>query len=292
MYFLFYSPTENRLRTGWRLLVHLALLVVLYFAVAILLAPLQAVFAVDDSFTGLFLHNTLIALIAVTASIYLARRWLDKRTFTNLGLTWNRRAVGDLLAGVAIAGLLMLMIYLAEAALGWLRFDAFAWQSESPETVFANLLLYLAIYIAVGWQEELLCRGYWLQNLSAGLGKGWGVLASSSVFALLHASNPNASPVAVFLLVASGLFLAFGYLRTRQLWLPVGLHLGWNFCEGPVFGFPVSGTSSFTLLRQAPTGPELFTGGAFGPEAGLIVLPALLVGSALIYWYTRKNMAL
>jgi hypothetical protein len=88
------------------------------------------------------------------------------------------------------------------------------------------------------------------------------------------------------LLVASGLFLASGYLRTRQLWLPIGLHIGWNFFEGPLFGFAVSGTGPFTLIRQVPTGPELLTGGAFGPEAGLIVLPALGIGLILINWYS------
>jgi len=286
---LFYNPSDKRLRLGWRLLAHLALLVALYVGIAIFLAPLQAIFSLAESFTSLFLFDAIAALIAITASVFLARRRFDKLTFTSLGLVWNRRTVRDLLAGIGITGLIMLSIYAAEAALGWLRFEAFAWQSEAPGTIAGSLLLYLAIYIAVGWQEELLCRGYWLQNLSEGLGTGWGVLLSSWVFALLHAFNPNSSPTAVFMLVASGLFLACGYLRTRQLWLPIGLHIGWNFFEGPVFGFAVSGTSPFTLIRQTPAGPELLTGGVFGPEAGLIVLPALLVGLVLIYWYTREN---
>jgi membrane protease YdiL (CAAX protease family) len=286
---LFFNPSENRLRTGWRLLAHLALMVVLYFAVAIFLAPLQAIFNTDESFTALFLFNTIIALIAITVSVFLARRRFDKHTFASLGLVWNRRAARDLLAGIGITGLIMSSIYAAEAALGWLHFEAFAWQDEAPGAITGSLLQYLVIYLAVGWHEELLCRGYWLQNLSEGLGTGWGVLISSCIFALLHAPNPNSSPAAVILLVASGLFLAFGYLRTRQLWLPIGLHIGWNFFEGPVFGFAVSGTSPFTLISQTTAGPELLTGGAFGPEAGLIALPALLAGIVLIYWYTRKK---
>ena len=147
---LLFSPAEHRLRAGWRLLVHLALLVVLYFSVAIFLAPFQAIFNLDESFTALFLFNTIIALIAVTASIFLARRRFDKRTFTSLGLAWNRRAVRDLLAGIGITGLIMALIYAAEAALGWLRFEAFAWQSETPGAIAGSLLLYLVIYIAGG----------------------------------------------------------------------------------------------------------------------------------------------
>jgi hypothetical protein len=92
--------------------------------------------------------------------------------------------------------------------------------------------------------------------------------------------------VGIFL---AGIFLGYGYVRTRQLWLPIGLHLGWNFCEGVVFGFPVSGLDIYALTRIEVTGPELWTGGAFGPEAGLIILPALIVGAGLIYWVTRNR---
>jgi membrane protease YdiL (CAAX protease family) len=286
---LFFSSTEHRLCLGWRLLAHLALLALLYLAAAYFLAPLYAIFNLGESYTLALLFDTIVALIAITVSVFLARNKLDKRTFTSLGLTWNRRAARDLLAGIGIAGLMMTLIFAAEIALGWLRLDGFAWQSQSLISLAGNLLLYLGIFFLVGWQEELLCRGYWLQNLSEGLGTRWGVLISSGVFAMLHAFNPNSSPAVVLLLIGAGLFLASGYLRTRQLWLPIGLHIGWNFCEGPLFGFAVSGTAPFTLIHQAPIGPEWITGGAFGPEAGLIILPALLVGLVFIYWYTREK---
>jgi membrane protease YdiL (CAAX protease family) len=85
------------------------------------------------------------------------------------------------------------------------------------------------------------------------------------------------------------LFFAYAYLRTRQLWLPIGLHIGWNFFEGTIFGFPVSGTTSYQLIHQSVSGPEIITGGAFGPEAGLILLPALLLGTAMVIILTRNR---
>ena len=91
-------------------------------------------------------------------------------------------------------------------------------------------------------------------------------------------------------IVLAGLFLALPYLLTRQLWLSIGLHIGWNFFEGVVFGFPVSGTDSFHLLRHTVSGPVLWTGGAFGPEAGLLVIPALIFGSLLVFAYTRLKI--
>ena len=101
--------------------------------------------------------------------------------------------------------------------------------------------------------------------------------------------NPNSSLGAVLGLIAGGLFFAYAYLRTRRLWLPIGIHIGWNFFEGVVFGFEVSGTQPFHLIRQTVSGPEVITGGAFGPEAGLILLPALLLGFVVIYAYTRDR---
>jgi hypothetical protein len=221
--------------------------------------------------------------------VFLARRLLDRRSFASLGLSWNRRAVRDLAFGFLLAGLLMGLVFLIEWMAGWLRFEGFTGEVVSWPVVLGRLAAMLLVFVAVAWQEELLARGYWLQNISEGLDLAWGVAISSGLFALAHFANPNASIQSIIGLVAAGLFLALGYLLTRQLWLPIGLHTGWNFFEGPVFGFPVSGLQFSPLVRHQVEGPEIFTGGAFGPEAGLVILPALLLGSLLIYQYSRYN---
>jgi membrane protease YdiL (CAAX protease family) len=154
-----------------------------------------------------------------------------------------------------------------------------------------SLAGWLLVYVAVAIQEETLFRGYYLQNLRDGLGMGWALLISSAIFGVAHLSNPEASPAAVLGILGAGLFLALGWLRTRQLWLPIGLHLGWNFFQGPVFGFPVSGTGSFRLIQQTVQGPIVLTGGPFGPEAGLVVFLGLFVGVILVLTYTRGRLA-
>jgi hypothetical protein len=117
------------------------------------------------------------------------------------------------------------------------------------------------------------------------------VVISSAIFGGLHLGNPNAIWVGAAGIFLAGVFLAYGYLRTRQLWLPIGLHIGWNFFEGVVFGFPVSGSESYALIRTSVDGPMLWTGGLFGPEAGLVVIPALLLGAVMVYAYTRNRVA-
>lgn len=235
-----------------------------------------------------FLSNSwLISFLSITLSVFLARRWFDRRSFRSLGLSLNRQATLDAIVGILIAGAVMAFVFLVEWALGWLRFDGFA--TASGQATLTKFSYWAAIFVLVGWYEELWFRGYWLQNLRDGVGIKWALFISAAFFALSHLSNPNVSWVAILGLLVAGCFLAFGYLRTNQLWLAIGLHIGWNFFEGPVFSFPVSGLESSRLLNIQVRGPELITGGPFGPEAGLIILPAMVLGAILIYSYTQKR---
>lgn len=285
---IFISPDERRLRAGWRLLVHLILLTISFVVFGSALGTMFLVFpALQGDWEWIFAGIS--SFLAITLSVYLARRLLDKRSFTSLGLVWNGQAVRDLLFGIAVPALMMGLVYLVEVSAGWLNFEGFAWEFASAPQAAAEITIMGFYFVIVGWQEELLSRGYWLQNMAEGLNLYWGVLISSVIFALAHLANPNISVLAVLGLVLAGLFLAYAYMRTRKLWLPIGLHIGWNFFEGSVFGFQVSGLEDLPrLIHQSVQGPEIITGGAFGPEAGLVMLPSLALGVLLIWWYTRK----
>jgi membrane protease YdiL (CAAX protease family) len=294
---IFLSPSERRLRAGWRLALHTLLLLFLVTLVSIPFAA--AALLLGLARPGLDLLNspefqaasTAISLPAILVATWVARRFLDHRPFRSLGFDLNRRAALDLLIGFLIAGAQMSVIFALERAAGWLRFEGWAWQSRPVAGMLLSLAGWLLVYVAVAIQEETLFRGYYLQNLRDGLGMGWALLISSAIFGVAHLSNPEASPAAVLGILGAGLFLALGWLRTRQLWLPIGLHLGWNFFQGPVFGFPVSGTGSFRLIQQTVQGPIVLTGGPFGPEAGLVVFLGLFVGVILVLTYTRGRLA-
>jgi CAAX protease family protein len=280
---IFLSPDETRLRAGWRLLIQTLLMFVfgiIFGGIAILLGLLDL-----DSLGGQILN-----FLIITSSVYVARRWLDKRSFESLGLKLDRHTLLDILTGIGITFVQMGFIYALMLAFGWLTFEGFAWEFDPLNVVITNVLIFLITFIFVGWNEELLSRGYHLQTIASGLNLFWGVVISSAIFGLLHLGNPNATWVSAAGIFFAGVYLAYGYIRTRQLWLPIGLHIGWNFFEGVVFGFPVSGLDIYALTRITVHGPELWTGGAFGPEAGLIVLPSLLVGGLLIYLYTSNRV--
>jgi len=292
---IFLSPDGTRLRAGWRLLIHTFALITLGGCISVPIVAL--LIALDPSFVNsipnikpeFLLLASIGETFAITISVFLARRYLDKLPIESLGLKLNRQALLDLLTGIGITFLQMGLIFLLMRGLNWLTFNGFAWEFDPLGVVVKNTLLFFIIFIMVGWNEELLSRGYHLQTIASGLNLFWGVMISSAVFGLLHLGNPNSTVVSVVGIFLAGVFFAYAYLRTKQLWLPIGLHLGWNFFEGVVFGFPVSGLEIYPLTRIEVTGPVLWTGGAFGPEAGLIVLPSLVLGALLIYLYTAKR---
>ena len=285
---IFLSPEEPRLRAGWRLLLQTFLLILFIFVFGALIGLIGIL--LGQFLNESFVWNQIAELLAVTGSVYIARRWLDRRSFESLGLKLDRQTLLDVIAGIGITFVQMGFIYVVMLGLGWLTFEGFAWEFDPISAVITGVLTFFIAFIFVGWNEELLSRGYHLQTIASGTNLFWGVIISSSVFGLLHLGNPNATWVSVAGIFFAGVYLAYAYIRTKQLWLSIGLHIGWNFFEGVVFGFPVSGLSEiYKLTRIQVHGPELWTGGAFGPEAGLIVLPSLIVGGILIYLYTMRR---
>jgi len=280
---IFISSSEPRLRAGWRLLIQTILLIILSAAVGLVFYFISPSLLLSSS----LLFGELAELFAFIGSIYIARKLLDKRSFSSLGFKIDKHIVVDILAGILITFVMMGSIFFAMQALGWLKFESFAWNTDPIRIVASQMLSLLGIFVLVGFNEELLFRGYHLQTITSGLNLFWGLIISSVIFGGLHLGNPNATWVSAAGIFFAGLFLAYGYIRTQQLWLSIGLHIGWNFFEGVVFGFPVSGLSIYPLMHIRVFGPEVWTGGAFGPEAGLIVLPALVLGAALINLYSR-----
>lgn len=281
--YIFLTDDKSRLRAGWRILIAV-ILTGLFFNIVDWVRSALSMTGPTTNIVG-----NLIDFFVVTGAIFIARRFADKRSFTSLGFHVNKQTGFDLLIGIAITFLLFFVIYAVEYFMGWLKFDSFAWQTDSPALVISQTTKYFIWFIFVAWNEELVYRGYIMQSLASGLNLTLGILISSLYFGIEHLSNPNSNGMAVAGIFLIGLFFAYAYIRTGQLWLSIGLHLGWNFFESAVFGFPVSGYDRPGLFHISVSGPEPWTGGAFGPEAGLIMIPIVLFGALLIYLYTKHR---
>ncbi len=305
----FYNGYERRLRAFWRLLFQFVLymlgevvlggLVLLGFILAGGMEFGEETISRVVSSPAFLATGGVASLVAVLVSVWITGRFFDRRPFSGFGLRLDREWWLDLGFGLCLGALLMTAIFLIELTAGWIEVTG-TFKSPVGMSFFPTILAPMVLFLCVGVYEELLSRGYQLTNMAEGLNysglgpRGAVVLAwvlSSSLFGLLHLANPNATLVSTINIAFAGLLLGTGYVLTGRLGISIGLHITWNFFQGNVFGFPVSGTddlgAKFISIEQG--GPTLFTGGVFGPEAGLLDLAATIVGSLLIWLWVRAR---
>lgn len=210
-------------------------------------------------------------------------RW--KRSHVNtweaLGLTLDWNAALELCVGALIGTLAIAGVFYAELMMGLLHVKSFDFAGH-------HLVTSASSYLVSAFVEELLSRGLLLSGLILVLRKrSIAVLVMAAIFGLLHAANPHATVLSVFSNALGGVVYALAYLGSNRLWLGTGMHFAWNFVQGPVLGFPVSGSIMpwGGLLSQGVTGPISLTGGAYGPEGGLIAIAFRFVALSLtILW--------
>jgi membrane protease YdiL (CAAX protease family) len=318
----FWTGKEKRLRSFWRLAIMVFLLFLFGGAISSAAAVVRlAVIGFSQGSTILTnnpqqfinrlawvtqspifinLISGIIVLLTALITWLIMARWIDHRPMVDYGFHFTRSWWRDFGFGLLLGLLLMALIFLVEYSAGWLKVTA-TFHSTSPGILFwIELLIGFLFFVSVGIYEELITRGVLLRNMAEGLNAAvvgpqraliLGYLLSSLIFGILHGTNPNATMFSTLILMAAGLFLGLGYLLTGELAIPIGLHIAWNFCEGNIFGFPVSGMNMGpAVLAIQQNGPVLFTGGAFGPEAGLVGLTAILLGGWLTVWWVRRTM--
>jgi membrane protease YdiL (CAAX protease family) len=213
-----------------------------------------------------------IALLAllVLATYIAASKWIERRTLSELNM---RQLLPESIAGFAVG----LSLFATVMAILWVTnvyHPAGRGAVRSLGTGFAAAL-------AAGIIEETLFRGL-LFRLSSKVVGTWGALLfTASLFGAAHAFNPGATfSSSLAIALEAGLLLGAAYAATRHLWLPIGLHIGWNFAEGSVFGMSVSGgTTSVGLLQGSLNGPRILTGGQFGPEASIVAVIVCLLAA-------------
>ncbi len=298
---IFWNQEEARIRAGLRL----ALYMVLYIALGQGLGFLRGIIAPGVKLSSeaplwFFFLFAGFLLSAALVSTWLAGRFLDRRRFADFGLSLNKDWWLDFGFGLLLGALLLTGVFVVEYLLGWVTVTQL-FHSLDPDLPFVlPLFVVITVFVSVGIEEELVTRGYLLTNLSEGLSLmrigprraiifAW--LVSSVIFGLFHLDNPNATFVSTFNIILAGILLGMSYVLTGKLAIPIGLHITWNLFQGSVFGFPVSGITMpakmVTVVQIEQSGPEAWTGGAFGPEAGLIGVSAMLTGLLLTLAWIR-----
>lgn len=237
--------------------------------------------------------------VLLLLTIWISTRVLDRRRFIDLGFRLDARWLRDLVVGFLAAACMMTLLFAVAASMHWVEVRGM-WRGTPGLPVGLAVAYTILKVLCVGTYEEALSRGYQLRNVAEGLNgvarlrPTSAVLASvavtSAVFGVLHLTNDNATLLSAVLLSINGVMFSVPVILTGQLGAAIGLHIGWNLFQGLVFGFPVSGDDlePASVLIVRGTGPDWITGGAFGPEAGLLSLGVTVIGIAALYMWFRR----
>jgi membrane protease YdiL (CAAX protease family) len=217
--------------------------------------------------------QTVPPLIAASLLGALAMAIFESRGLRDLGLHWTGGAKRNLLMGIALGAGAAAFLILAPVFTGIAHFEP----QPGAHFNWRTVLFTLALLLCGSAGEEIAFRGFPLQFLMRGYGAWTGILGIGALFGLLHGFNPGATPLSIANTAGFGVLFGFALLRSHDLWLPIGLHFGWN-ATLPFLGVELSGfTIQVTRYQLVWKAGDLWSGGTYGPEASLLATALLVV---------------
>ena len=232
---------------------------------------------------------TLFSFAFISLLVFFRVKVIEKRSFSSIGFNknnWLKKYSLGFLIGLAMMSIIVLILF----PFGYITVEKNPIQPVGISAT-ASVLIILLGWIIQGATEEIVTRGWLLNVLSTKYNIGVGLLISSTLFGLMHLTNPNVNYIAVINIILVGLFYGLYVIKTNDLWAVCGMHSAWNFAQGNIFGFKVSGldVSVGSLIDLNLVGSDFVTGGIFGPEAGITATFILLASIGILLFIDKKR---
>ena len=232
---------------------------------------------------------TLFSFAFISLLVFFRVKGIEKRSLSSIGFNknnWLKKYSLGFLIGLVMMSIIVLILL----SFGYITVEKNPIQLVGISAI-SSILVILFGWIIQGATEEIVTRGWLLNVLSTKYNIGVGLLISSTLFGLMHLTNPNVNYIAVINIILVGLFYGLYVIKTNDLWAVCGMHSAWNFAQGNIFGFEVSGldVSVGSLIDLNLVGNNVITGGAFGPEAGIISTFILLVSIGILLFINVMN---
>lgn len=277
----------GRIRSGWRFTIFLLafiFFVILFGGAAGLILSALAV----DFRSGSLLYIVVSSSISLGLALllgWLCGKFLEDLPFRALGAWFTENWLKDLIAGLLIGAFTLCLAVLIAVSFGGLNFNFN--QNHGISAILLTSITSLAVFAVAAAFEEALFRGYILQTFSRANLAWLAIILTSLFFAAAHLQNSGANYISSINTGLAGIWFGAAYMKTRNLWLPFGLHLIWNWLQGAIFGIEVSGIKDFAtapLLLEIDTGPAWLTGGDYGIEGGIVCTVTIIFSTVLIWF--------
>ena len=277
---------SSELRSGWKFATYLLIFGLLLFAAGALISAVLDP-SVAEGEVGLLSVNAFGLLIPAVGALLFMVRFVDRIPVSTYGVSMHEKWGRDLVLGLLIAAAMLLLFDLVGALFERLSVET----APHGDGFWLNFLLILVMLGISAANEELVFRGYPLQVLMAGIGAWPAMILLSGLFGLLHHLNPGATWLGTTNTFLAGMLLSVAYLRTRSLWFPFGIHVGWNVAIGPVSGYAVSGIQISSIWTTEMSGADWFTGGGYGPEGGALGTLVMMIAICAVLLTRRVEIS-
>ncbi len=231
-------------------------------------------------------QETIISLFTLTGTYLLIQIFIkniDNQNFYSVGF-YTRKFLKDIITGTILGAILLFIGFT-----GLILINKIQWVETKfePSNFFFSLFLFTSVAIS----EELLMRGYILNNLSKSMPKVIALIVSSVTFSLMHVLNANFSWISFWNILLAGVLLGEAYIYTQNLWFPIALHFSWNFFQGTIFGFNVSGHEIYSLVKQSRIDNNIWNGGEFGFEGSIlcVILQLITISGFWLFFHQKRT---
>jgi membrane protease YdiL (CAAX protease family) len=274
---------DGRLRPIWRFFLSLVLLFAAVVVAGAAVGSVYRALRVRPELMAAMFWGSLAALAAVLAAFKLLTAIFERRPLGSVGLAFHDRWGRELGHGLAVGGVMIFLVVVLERACGLVHF------SYAPHPVLRAASLTFVVLAVAAINEEAIFRGYPFQRLVESITPVGAIAVTSALFGLGHLGNPHHTWISTTNTMLVGIPFAIAYLRTRSLWMPIGIHFIWNFLLGFLLGLPVSGlTFPLSVFQARVHGAAWLTGAEYGPEGGLLATGVIV--AATVYLSLSKRI--
>jgi membrane protease YdiL (CAAX protease family) len=293
-----FKNKEGKVRSGWKIAAVLGVFFAITLVIGGIIGIITSVFIISGgnfdlntmNYTdaGLKMMDNLNKILLFIQEIILifipivAWKYVIKRPLSNMGFTPFKKDRKDFVVGLLFGIVSITIVFVALLLTGNAVVESWKPQFTS------DTIIYLVIFTLVGFAEEIFGRGYVMSVLRQTRNVPAIVLISSIIFALMHGGNAGIGILPLINLTLVGILFAYMYLKSGNIWMCIGYHITWNYFQGNVFGFKVSGTAPAGLISTTYPSNNIFNGGNFGPEGGLFVTAIILLGLLYVRYYYRN----
>lgn len=291
----------SEVRSGWKIFLVFLLTYALSFTISLVIGMVlglafltlgdgtlpfesKSIQNILSSDLGLMISTSLSNAIIILSCIVIWKIF-DKKKVSGMGLTNLKEGYKEFISGLLFGTIAISIVAIILLLMGNVRLV----NSLSKPQLSVALLEGLILFIFVGFGEEILGRAYIMSVLKQTRNKWLVLIISSVIFAILHLGNNGISILAFINLFLVGLLFGYMFMKSKNIWMPIGYHITWNYFQGYIWGFQVSGITTSGLYKIENINNNIINGGLFGPEGGLIVTIVTCIAFYIVYKYYSNN---